>query len=188
MGWLSRDEIDGLGFLHVGQSVQISSRAAIYGAAEMSIGDHSRIDDFCVLSGKVTIGRNVHIAVMSNVAGGEPGVTMQDFSGLAYGAQVFAQSDDYSGRSLTNPTVPDAYKTEIKRPVVLGRHVIIGCNSVIMPGVVVAEGCAVGALSTVLSSTDPWGVYVGSPARRIRERSQDLLKLEDEYLGRQQSS
>jgi galactoside O-acetyltransferase len=55
----------------------------------MSIGDYSRIDDFYVLSGKITIGRNVHIAVFCNLAGGEPGLTMEDFSGLAYHVNVF---------------------------------------------------------------------------------------------------
>jgi acetyltransferase-like isoleucine patch superfamily enzyme len=27
-----------------------------------------------------------------------------------------------------------------------------------------------------------WSIYVGSPARRIKSRSQELLKLEAEYL------
>lgn len=133
------------------------------------------------MSGSVTLGRNVHVAVQCNLAGGEPGITMEDFSGLAYGVQVFAQSDDYSGGHLTNPTVPDAYKQVIKKPVRLGRHVIVGASSVILPGVDIAEGCSVGALALVHKSTAPWGVYVGSPARRIKERRQDLLALEAAY-------
>lgn len=149
----------------------------------MSIGDFSRIDDFCVLSGALNIGRNVHIAVQCNLAGGDPGITLEDFSGLAYGVQVFAQSDDYSGEYLTNPTVPDDYKVILKKPVRLGRHVIIGANSVILPGVDIADGCSVGAMSLIHKSTEPWGIYVGSPARRIRNRSDNLLKLEAQYLG-----
>lgn len=183
MGWLSQDSLKEMGFLSIGRDVKISDRASIYEAHRMSIGDFSRIDDFCVLSGALSIGRNVHIAVQCNLAGGEPGIAMEDFSGLAYGVQVFAQSDDYSGEYLTNPTVPDDYKVILKKPVRLGRHVIVGANSVILPGVDIADGCSVGAMSLMHKSTEPWGIYVGSPARRIRTRSDNLLKLEAQYLG-----
>ena len=50
---------------------------------------------------------------------------------------------------MTNPTVPDQFKTEIKSPVTIGRHTIIGSGAVVLPGVHIPEGCAVGALSLV---------------------------------------
>lgn len=161
----------------------ISDKASLYNCELIDIGDNSRIDDFCVVSGKVSIGRNVHIAVFCNVAGGEAGISMLDFSGLAYGCQVFAQSDDYSGATLTNPTVPDKYKAEIKQPVMIGRHAIVGTKCIVFPGVTLGEGTAVGANSMVTKSTDAWSVYVGSPARRISSRSMNLLKLEAEYIA-----
>lgn len=183
MGWLSDKDIRNLGFARTGRDVKISDKASIYDARQIEIGDFSRIDDFCVISGKVRVGRNVHIAVFSNVAGGEPGVTLEDFAGLAYSCHVFAQSDDYSGATLTNPTVPDVYKHETKAAVTVRRHVIVGAQSIVMPGVDIAEGCAVGAHTIVTRSTEPWGVYLGAPARRIKERKRDLLKLEAAYLG-----
>lgn len=108
---------------------------------------------------------------------------MGDFSGLAYHVLVFSQSDDYSGNSLTNPTVPDSYKREKKARVSLGRHVIVGASSVVMPGVEIAEGCSVGAMALVNKSTSPWGIYVGNPARRVKERSKDLLSYEDKLMA-----
>ena len=108
---------------------------------------------------------------------------MDDFSGLAYHVLIFSQSDDYSGRSMTNPTVSDAYKQEKKARVSLGRHVIVGASSIVMPGVEVAEGCAVGAMTFVNKDTSPWGVYVGNPACRIKERNKHLLGLEDKFLA-----
>jgi acetyltransferase-like isoleucine patch superfamily enzyme len=183
MTWLSRSELQKIGFAHLGREVRISSRAAIYDAERISIGDFSRVDDFCVLSGKLTIGRNVHIAVFVNLAGGELGIVLRDFSGISYGSHIFSQSDDYSGEFLTGPTVPARYNKVLRREVVIGRHVIVGAGSIILPGVTVADGCAVGAHSTVVSSTEPWGIYVGSPARFLRERKQDMLALEAEYLS-----
>lgn len=188
MPFLNDNEIQELGFKHVGKNVRISTRAAIYDAAQIEIGDNSRIDDFCIISGRVSIGRNVHIAVFCNVAGGSEGIIFDDFSGLAYGCQVFTQSDDYSGKSLTNPTAPDGYKKETKKAIKIGRHAIIGTNSIIFPGVEIAEGCSIGAMTMVTKSTEPWSVYFGIPARRLKSRSKDLLLLEQQYLREEKES
>lgn len=183
MAYLFQSDLEKMGFAHLGHNVKISTKASLYGTHEMSIGDNSRIDDFCVVSGKLEIGRNVHIAPFCLVAGGRPGIVLEDFSGLAYHAQVFAQSDNYSGTSMTNPTVPAAYKTEIEAPVWLGRHAIIGAGAVIVPGVTVAEGSSIGALALVLKSTEPWSIYAGCPARKLKNRSRKLLSMEKKYLS-----
>ncbi|UCV15986.1 acyltransferase [Quatrionicoccus australiensis] len=182
MPFLSQQQLESMGFRSLGRNVRISDKAAIYNPEQIEIGDHSRIDDFCVVSGKVSIGRNVHIAVFCNVAGGSEGIIFEDFSGLAYGCHVFSQSDDYTGRTLTNPTVPARFKREFKKAVRLGRHCIVGTNSLIFPGVILAEGCSVGAMSMVTKSTEEWGVYSGIPARRLKDRKRDLLVLEQAYL------
>jgi acetyltransferase-like isoleucine patch superfamily enzyme len=187
MPYLTERKLRRLGFKHLGNDVRISERASIYQPELISIDDHSRIDDFCVVSGNVTIGSCVHFPVFCNVAGGEPGITFEDFSCLAYGVHVFAQSDDYSGQTLTNSTVPDIYKSEVKKSVHVGRHCIVGACSVIMPGVVLAEGTAVGAMTLITKSTRPWSIYVGIPASRLRARSRDLLLLEAKYHAEESS-
>jgi acetyltransferase-like isoleucine patch superfamily enzyme len=180
--FLGREALAAFGFRRLGVDVRISDKASIYDPGLIEIGDHSRIDDFCVVSGNVVLGRNVHVAVFCNIAGGEVGVTFEDFSGLAYGCHVFSQSDDYSGRSLTNPTVPDRYKHETKAPILIKRHSIVGTCSVILPGVTLAEGTAVGAMSMVTKSTEPWSIYFGIPAKRLKARRQNLLEFEQQYL------
>jgi len=183
MAYLSQQQLEALHFCSLGRDVQISERASLYNCEYMEMGDHVRIDDFCVVSGHLKFGRNIHIAPQCLIAGGDPGIIFEDFSGLAYQAKVFAQSDDYSGCALTNPTVPSAYKKEKKAPVRLGRHVIVGAGSTIVPGVDVADGCSIGSMALVLSSTQPWGIYAGIPAKRIKDRRKDLLELEARYLA-----
>lgn len=183
MAFLSKEALNLIGFKSLGKDVLISDKAVIYNPEKISIGHFSRIDDFCVISGKVSIGRNVHIAVFCNVAGGTEGIRLDDFSGLAYGVNLFTQSDDYSGVTLTNPTVPDEYKTEIKKPITVGKHSIIGTNSIVFPGVDLAEGTSIGAQSIMTKSSQPWTIYIGSPAKKIKERKKDLLILEAEYLN-----
>jgi len=182
MAFYKREELKKMGFKHLGNDVKISDKASIYNHEMISIDDNSRVDDFCVLSGNITIGKNVHIAVFSNMAGGEKGIVMEDFSGLAYGVNVFTQSDDYTGLTLTNPTVPDEYKKETKKAILIKRHVIIGAGSMVFPGVVLEEGCSVGAMSMVTRSTQPWKIYSGIPAKPIKERRKDILEYEERYL------
>ncbi len=184
MAILEPEAIQSLGFASVGKNVKISDRASIYGAERIKIGDNVRIDDFCVLSagmGGIEIGNFVHIAVGSTLIGKEK-ITLSDFSGLSSRVAVYSSSDDYSGASLTNPTVPDEYKNVIHLPVFIGRHVIVGAGTVILPGVSIGDGVAIGALSLVNKDCDEFSIYFGIPAKRIKERKKDLLELEQNFL------
>src|SRR5688572_11398195 len=144
-------ELKQMGFKSLGRNVQISRKASFYSPDTMRIGSHVRIDDFCILSGNIEIGNHVHIGAFSILAGAA-GIVMEDYSGLSARVSIYTFSDDYIGRGMTNPTIPDKYRHVHKKPVRLGRHVIIGSGSVILPGVTIEEGAAVGALSLVAGS------------------------------------
>ena len=182
MSYYTQEQLKELGFKYIGKNVKISDKASIYNYDQIEIGDNSRIDDFCVISGKIKIGRNVHIAPFCLVAGGEKGIVFEDFTTIAYGVQVFTQSDDYSGRTMTNSTIPKEYKNEFMEEIILKKYSIVGAGSIIMPGVKLAEGTSIGAMSLVLKSTNPWGIYVGNPAKRLKDRKKNLLELEKQYL------
>lgn len=182
MAYFTQQQLDNMGFKALGKNVRISDKAAIYNPEQISIGDNSRIDDFCVVSGLVSIGSYCHITPMCLVAGGSPGITLADFCTLAYGVKVFAQSDDYSGATMVNSLIPKKFKNELFAPVSLGRQTIVGAGATIMPGVTLAEGCAVGAMSLVTKTTLPWSIYTGIPARRLKDRKRDLLQLEQQFL------
>ena len=182
MTYLSEENLKKIGFKFIGCNVKISEKASIYNPEKITIGDNTRIDDFCVISGNIKIGRNIHITPHCLVAGGEKGIIIEDFSTLAYFVKIFSQSDDYSGKTMTNSTIPKEFKNEYISTVHIGRHVIIGAGSTIFPGVVVAEGCSIGAMTLVNKNTEPWGIYVGNPAKRIKDRSKDLLVLEQKFL------
>ncbi len=182
MAYFSDEELFSMNFKSLGKNVKISKQASIYNCDQIEIGDNSRVDDFCVLSGKIVIGKFNHITPMCLVAGGVLGVYLDDFVTLAYGVKVFSQSDDYSGKTLTNSLVPKKFKNETYASIVLKKHVIVGTNSVIFPGVEIAEGCSIAACSMVNKSTAAWGIYAGVPAKRIKERSKELLILEEKFL------
>ena len=132
--YYAREELDEMKFRELGRDVLISRTSRLYSPEYISIGDYSIVDDFCILSGNVVIGRNVHLAHGRHVSAGREGITMDDFSGLAYGVTIFAQSDDYGGDALTNPTVPMKFRKITRARVEIGRHAIVGAGSTIFPG------------------------------------------------------
>jgi galactoside O-acetyltransferase len=164
----SREELLCVGFAAVGDDVHISRLASIHNPENMIIGSHVRIDDFCFLSGKITLYNNIHIPTASLLYGGPEGIVMEDFSTLAQRCTLIADSDDYSGNSLTNPTTPAKFKNPITSPIHIKRHVIVGACSTVLPGVTIEEGCAIGAMSLVLKSTRPWTINVGVPCRELK--------------------
>jgi acetyltransferase-like isoleucine patch superfamily enzyme len=181
MAYLTEDQIKSLNFKHIGIGVKISDKAAIYNHSEISIGDFSRIDDFCVISGKIEIGKYCHITPMCLLAGGSPGIYLNDYTTLAYGVKIFSQSDDYSGESMTNSLIPKKFKKEIFSSVSVGRFCIIGAGTIVLPGANILEGCSIGAMSLVLKPTEPWGIYIGTPVKKIKERSKSLLKVFEQF-------
>lgn len=184
MAMLSREAVNQMGFARVGNNVQISDRASFYGNGRISLGDNVRIDDFCVLSAGpvgIVIGQYVHVAVYSSLIGAGK-ITLDDFCNISSRVSIYSSNDDYSGATMTNPMVPSQYTGVNHADVFLGRHVIVGSGSVILPGIVLEDGVAVGALSLVTKDCKAFGIYVGNPARRVSERKRDLLALERQFL------
>ncbi len=179
--FLSENELSQIPFSKIGKNVHISRHCSIYGAEKIELGENVRIDDFCILSGKIRIDNNIHIAAYSALYGGEAGINVSNYANISSRVCIYAVSDDYSGGSMTNPTIPDRYKHVINEPVYIGRHVIIGSGCIILPGVRLEEGTALGAMSLCKQSTQPWKIYAGIPAKIIKDRSRELLKYEKEF-------
>lgn len=183
MAFLEREQLVALGFRHLGENVRISDRAVIYNAPQISIGNNVRIDDFCVLSAGchgISIGDFIHIAVFCSLIGKEH-IALDDFCNLSSRVAIYSSNDDYSGATLTNPTIPDEFKAVQHGKVSLQKHVIVGAGSVILPHVTLGVGVAVGALSLVTRSAPEFSVMAGVPARQIGERKHDLLQMERSF-------
>lgn len=177
----SESELKQIGFKYVGMDVHISKYAHFYDEHSISIGNHVRIDDFCILSGKIELRNNIHIAAYSALYGGEEGIYIDDFANISSRVTIYSVSDDYSGMTMSNPTIPNKYKAVESAPVHIGRHTIIGATSVVMPGVNIEEGSSFGAFSFINRDSESWSVNIGIPFKKIKDRKRDLLELEKKY-------
>lgn len=180
MAYLNHNELNALGLKEFGDNVLISDKASFYNPSQIKIGSNVRIDDFCILSAGedgIEIKNYIHIAAYASLIGAGK-IIVNDFCGISSRVSIYSSSDDYSGGSLTNPMVPDQFKNVTSKDVNIGKHVIIGSGSVVLPGVTLEEGAAIGALSLVTNSCKAYGIYAGQPAKRIKERKQCLKQLE----------
>jgi acetyltransferase-like isoleucine patch superfamily enzyme len=179
MTWLTELELEKLG-VKFGKNVKVDSSCVI-ACDELEIGDNSRIDAFCFLSGKIKIGKHVHIAVSVTLSGNN-GIKIGDFVGIAAYSYAFTADADYvNGRSLTNPTIPKQFaRHNIKGEIILEDHVLVGAHSSIFPNAIMHEGAIFGQYSIIKGEFEEWKLYT-SPMRTVvykRDRPREII-LED---------
>lgn len=167
-----------------GKNVIIGKTARIRYPELVEIGDNVIIDDFTYISTTLSISNNVHIASGCKLIGGKDcEVVFGEYSTLAPNVVLAAGSDDYLS-GIATPLVSGRFKGNIQVGVIeIGKHCIIGANSVVLPNVTFFEGSALGALSLAKMDLDPWVLYAGIPAKHIRRRNkEEIERLEHELL------
>lgn len=180
--FLSKDELNEIGFSNLGHNVLISRKASIYSSENIIIGNNVRIDDFCILSGKIKIGNYIHIAAYTALYGGDKGIFVHDYANISSRNSIYSVSDDYSGETMTNPMIPGKFKNIHSELVIIERHVILGSGCVVLPGVVLKEGSSFGAMTLINKSSEPWSINAGIPFKKIKDRSKNLLELEKKLM------
>jgi galactoside O-acetyltransferase len=171
----TQEEIDQIGFKSVGTDILISRFARFYSAEKMVIGNHVRIDDFCVFSGNIRLGNYIHISAYSALYG-KFGIEMEDYTGLSPRCTIFSASDNFSGDFLIGPMVDSKYTKVTGGKIIIQKFSQLGSNCIVLPAVTIGEGVAVGAMSLVTKNLDSWKIYVGIPAIYLKDRSRKLLE------------
>lgn len=175
----SRQELEKIGFKSIGESVSISRNATFYGVEQINIGSHVRIDDFCILSGDITLGSYIHISAYCALYGSY-GIEMEDYTGLSPKCTVFSATDDFSGEFLIGPMVEKKLTNVMGGKVLIKKYSQLGAGCVILPDLTINEGTAVGSMSLVKSSLPEWSICAGIPAKKIKNRSKEMLELVNE--------
>jgi galactoside O-acetyltransferase len=180
----SDEELAALGFASLGRDVKLHRSVLLINPERIALGNSCRIDCHCLLSAGsdgIGIGSCTHIAAGCYLFGSGGRITMEDFTGISSRVAVYTASDDFTEGFLTNPMVPDEYKKLTVGPVTIRKHAIVGAGSIILPGVELGIGCAIGALACVRKSVEAFHIMVGNPPRKIGERKRQLLDLEKQF-------
>ena len=180
--FFSINQLKKMGIKIFGDNIKVSKLSRIYNPNNLTLHNNIRIDDFTILSGKgkINIGNYVHIGPQCFISS-YTNIDFDDYTGLSSGVKLFGSSDDYSGKFMTNPTIPSEFLGTITGNINLEKHVIIGANSIVLPNITIKEGTAVGSLSLINKTTEAWKIYAGNPGKIIKDRNKNLLKLEKEF-------
>ena len=163
---------------HCGKNVIIGKTVRIRKPEECIIGDNVIIDDFAYISCPIEIGNNCHIASHVSISGGLGKFKIGDYSTISNHCSLHCASSDYSNVSLDLPSVPKdlQFGGEIE-DIYIGNFVTIGAHSCCLPGVNLPDGFACGAYSLLKKMEyKKWSLYVGVPAKFIKNRNLDLLE------------
>jgi acetyltransferase-like isoleucine patch superfamily enzyme len=135
--------------------------------AEVSIGDHSVIDDgsYFILTKphpKLLIGEQVGLGLGTMIAI-KATLSIGDYTRFGAGVIIRDNVHDYkSGETLL--------KTDaIIKPVTIGKHVWIGDRAMIFPGVSIGDGAVVSAGSIVTKDVPAHTLVRGQPAVVVRQ-------------------
>lgn len=176
----SEEELHKIGLKSYGKNVLISRKASIYSANNIIIGDNVRIDDFCILSGSISLGSNIHISAYCALYGAN-GITMEDYTGISPRCTLFSAMDDFGGDYLVGPIHPIETTNVLGGPIILRQYSQLGAGSIVFPNIEIKEGAIVGSLSLVNRSVEAWSINIGIPCKKIKERKKGLLRfVEDE--------
>ena len=170
---------------YCGENVIVGKTVRIRKPHLVSLGDNVIIDDFTYIACALEVGPYCHIASNTNFIGGPGLVTIGAFAGVSAGSCIITGNSDYLGGGLSMPSIPEEYSQGNSRiePVVISDYVLLGCNTVVMPGVHLPEGLATGAFTLLNKKQyEPWSLYIGAPCRLYSKRDSERLKRDGEEL------
>lgn len=185
-------------YLHLDKNVIISPQARIIGSKNISLGVNTIVHAFATLqssiwntesppAGKIIIGDNCAIQSYSLIwtCGGDirignfcsvnPFCAIYGHGGLIIGnyVRIAANVSIIPGNhKFDNPDVPILYQGGTMEGVIIEDDVWIGAGVIILDGVKIGKGCVIAAGAVVNKSTEPYGVYAGVPAVRIKDRNE----------------
>ncbi len=114
--------------------------------------------------GKIRIGN--HVGISGSTIYARERIEIGDYCVIGANCKIF----DNDFHSLDpEERRRDIYDNLMTRPVVIGKNVFVGCNSIILKGTRIGDSCVVGAGSVVSGVFEAGSVIAGNPARVIRK-------------------
>lgn len=142
--------------------VNLSKKVVIYGGAEIR-------EPYKLFIGKGSVIGNDAILDARN------GIYIGESVNISSGVWLWTEQHNYQS--------PTFDLDDKKKGIVIGDRVWLGPRVIVLPDVVIGEGTVVAAGSVVTGDLEPYGLYAGIPAKRIKERNRVSYNFTGEYLS-----
>ena len=158
-------------FVH-GKKFSIGKYNIIQGECE--VGDYVDIQHYVLLKQGTKIGNNVYVDSYFRSSGLN---NIGNNVVLRFGATIAREVTVEDGVFISPNvmTIYSTHKSEIRGGTVIGKNSYIGTNVVIDASVKIVPECVIGSMSLVVKDCLESGVYMGIPARKVRDLSEEEL-------------
>lgn len=170
---------------YCGEDVRIYPLCKMLNAENAMIDSHTRIMDNCWIDAGPLFMVGKHCMLTWGViVEGQAEIRIGDRVFIGPGAKILSSTYKVHGY-YTMEFLPEGCSEIEYGNITINDDAYIAANCAILPGVTVGEGAVLGANSLATKDLEPWGIYVGSPAKKIgmRERpseeKRNLLKQYD---------
>ena len=135
---------------------------------ECEVGDNVKLEHFVLLKKGTKIGNNVYVDSYVKSSGENQigsGVTLRFNATIA--REVTVEDDVFISPNVM--TVYSDHESQAHPGTVIGKGSYIGTNVVIGHGIKIAAGAVIGSMSLVTKDIENSGIYMGIPAKKIRD-------------------
>ncbi len=126
---------------------KIGKNCRIYSSAKIIIPYNLIMEDGAVIADRVIIQNTAKIHIKKNAI-------------VSQGSYLCAGSHDITKKSFDY----------VRKPIIIEENAWVAAECFVGPGVTVAEGSVLGARTVLFKNTNPWTVWVGNPAKYVKDR------------------
>ena len=167
-------------FEYCGNNVFIGKYCVFTNPSKVRIYDNVRIDPFGLFTTALDIESYSQICSHVVLGGGSKHIIrLKGNNFIGYGSKLFCGSEDYSGKhGLVNDFW---FENEVRHgDITFEKSSGVASDVMVFPGVVLPEGCCIGAKSLVHSKQhlNEWSVWYGNPLKQkmIRPKQEPIIK------------
>jgi acetyltransferase-like isoleucine patch superfamily enzyme len=147
----------------------VSPRAQVQFTSRLQFGRRTVVKPFAVIqtqTGRIVFGRDCAVSSFDHISTGTRDVLVGDGVRIAPSVTILGGTRNFRLRST-----PITEQGSTNEGLLIGDDVLIGANSVILPGCHLGKGAVVGAGSVVTREVPPYAIVSGAPARIVGERT-----------------
>jgi acetyltransferase-like isoleucine patch superfamily enzyme len=172
VGYKLRNFYYSFNILDLGKQSFIDIGVVLSGPKNIKIGNFTWIDSYVVISallGEISIGNNCHVAP-NVVMGSRAPIRIGNRVGIGSGTKIYSNSEKViNNKFLAGPMIPESDKGFYTAPVIIEDDVMVGANTIILPGVTIGKGAVLGAGSIITKNVESWAVVIDR-GKKIYER------------------
>lgn len=149
---------------NIGKNFHSGRGVFLWAKDSITIGDNFYIGKYSIIECNAQIGDNVIFANHVSLIGRYDHHFQQIGTPIRLASQI--RDSDYDWKGLN-------------QKIIIEDDVWIGLGSIILSGLTIKTGSIIAAGSVVTKDIEPYSIYAGNPAKKIRDRFDNIEQLEE---------